>query len=51
MVGRSAATNESARMAAAQWPPAVLREVQDHIRGEPLDAAGEQAARDRGWRP
>jgi hypothetical protein len=47
----SAATDGSVRMAAAQWPPAVLREVQDHIRGEPLDAAGERAARDRGWRP
>lgn len=37
------------RQAAAQWPPLVLRAAEDSMAGDPLDAAGEAAARDGGW--
>lgn len=37
------------RQAAAQWPPLVLRAAEDTMAGDPLDAAGEAAARDSGW--
>jgi len=37
------------RQAAAQWPPLVLRAAEDSMAGDPLDAAGEAAARDNGW--
>ena len=39
------------RTAASEVPPAMLRVVTEQIRGEPLDAGAERAARDRGWRP
>jgi len=38
------------RMAAAQLPSAVLRAVEERMQGTTLDAAAEQAARERGWR-
>jgi hypothetical protein len=38
------------RMAASGLPEDVLRAVDRRIAGEPLDAAGEAAARSRGWR-
>jgi hypothetical protein len=39
------------RQAATQWPPLVLRAAEDTMAGDPLDAAGEAAARDNGWSP
>jgi anti-sigma factor RsiW len=39
------------RTAASATPPAVLAAVDAMIAGEALDAAGERAARDRGWKP
>jgi len=38
------------RTAGAQMPTAVLRAVEERMQGTTLDAAGEQAARERGWR-
>mgnify|MGYP006142523903 FL=1 len=38
------------RQASTPLPDAVLAEVDRRIAGEPLDAAGERAARDAGWR-
>jgi hypothetical protein len=38
------------RQAAAQLPQAVLDAIDERIAGEALDARGERAARDRGWR-
>ena len=38
------------RMAASSLPPSVLRAVEDSMAGEALDAAGEAAARQRGWK-
>jgi len=38
------------RQAASALPPQVLRAVESRIAGEPLDAAGEARARDRGWK-
>jgi hypothetical protein len=38
------------RTAASETPPAVLAAVDSLIVGEPLDAAGEAAAKARGWR-
>lgn len=35
---------------AATLPPAVLQAIESRISGEALDAGGEQAARDSGWR-
>jgi len=42
-------TPDTMRMASTDMPPALLRAVTDQIRGEPLDADAERAARDRGW--
>lgn len=39
------------RTAASATPPAVLAAVDALIAGEALDASGERAARDRGWKP
>jgi hypothetical protein len=39
------------RQAASSLPPPVARSLVDLIAGEPLDAAGEAAARARGWKP
>jgi hypothetical protein len=39
------------RAAASETPPAVLAAVDAAIAGDPLDAAAERAARDRGWTP
>jgi hypothetical protein len=38
------------RMAGVALPPAVLEAVEARLEGEPLDAAGEVEARERGWR-
>lgn len=38
------------RQAAAQLPPAVLEAIDERIAGAALDAPGERAARDRGWK-
>lgn len=38
------------QMAGSTMPDAVRNAVDDMIVGEPLDAAGEKAARDKGWR-
>jgi hypothetical protein len=38
------------RQAGSALPPAVLDAVDERIAGKPLDAAGEAAARERGWR-
>lgn len=43
------AEGSSYRMAGSDLPPAVLAAVEATIAGEPLDAAGEAAARDKGW--
>jgi anti-sigma factor RsiW len=40
---------ENLRMAGSAWPASILREVEQRIDGEALDAAGEQRARARGW--
>jgi hypothetical protein len=37
--------------AASALPPAVARTLDELIAGEPLDAAAETAARERGWKP
>jgi negative regulator of sigma E activity len=37
--------------AASSLPPAVARTLDELIAGEPLDAAAETAARERGWKP
>lgn len=39
------------RMAGSSLPPAVLAAIQSRIVGQPLDRAGEIAARRRAWRP
>jgi hypothetical protein len=39
------------RTASSALPPAILSAVQGQIVGDPLDRAGEQSARDAGWRP
>jgi hypothetical protein len=46
--GSSMATDY--RQAASSAPPEVRRLIEERIDGEPLDAAGEKTARDRGWR-
>jgi len=38
------------RQAASETPPELLAAVDSLIAGEPLDAAAERAARDRGWK-
>lgn len=45
-----AATDAEYHMAASALPDAVLRAVDDNIAGNPLDAAAERVARDKGWR-
>jgi len=39
------------RQAASALPPAVLRAIDERMRGEPLDTQAEQAAIARAWRP
>ncbi|WP_374471901.1 anti-sigma factor [Phenylobacterium sp.] len=39
------------RTASSELPPLVLSAIDELIAGDPLDAAGERAARDRGWMP
>ncbi len=39
------------RQAGSALPPAVLDAIDARIAGKPLDAAGEAAARERGWQP
>jgi len=39
------------RMAGSAWPASIMREVEQRIDGEALDAAGEQRARAQDWRP
>ena len=39
------------RQAGSALPPAVLDAIDARIAGKPLDAAGEEAARARGWQP
>ena len=46
-----APANDNYRMAGSDMPKAVLQALEDRIAGEPLDAAGEAAARERGWQP
>jgi hypothetical protein len=49
----SAARGESTggyRMATSALPAAVLKTIDEQINGAPLDAAGERAALERGWR-
>ena len=41
---------EAYRTAGSETPPAVLAAMDAAIVGAPLDAAGERAARDRGWK-
>ena len=42
---------DAMRMAASEIPPEILRAATEQMRAEPMDAAAERAARDRGWRP
>lgn len=49
-VAPDAATGGGYRMAGSDMPPAVLQAVDSMIAGEPLDAAGEAAAKAKGWR-
>lgn len=46
----AAAPGESYRMAGAELPKPLRETIDDRIEGEPLDAAGEAAAVERGWR-
>jgi hypothetical protein len=39
------------RMASSPVPPAVLKSMEGHIKGAPLDADAEREAMNRGWRP
>jgi hypothetical protein len=39
------------RQAGSALPAAVLDAIDERIAGKPLDAAGEEAARARGWQP
>ncbi len=48
---RGPASSGAMRTAASEIPPEILRAAAEQMRGEPLDAAAERAARDRGWRP
>ncbi len=43
-------TGNDYRTAATAMSPIVLTLIEDEIQGEPLDAAGESAARGRGWK-
>ncbi|HEU4774075.1 MAG TPA: hypothetical protein VFS82_06085 [Lysobacter sp.] len=50
-LGETAPAGDGLRQAAAALPPTVLAEVDARLGdGEPLDAAGERAALDAGWR-
>lgn len=49
-VARAPAQASEFRTAASETPPAVLEAMDSLIVGEPLDAAGEAAARKAGWR-
>jgi negative regulator of sigma E activity len=40
---------QNLRMAASSLPPALLQAVNEHISGEPLNAAAEAKARNNGW--
>jgi Putative zinc-finger len=46
----AAPASSAYRMAGSEMPPAVVREVQTEITGNPLDANEEKSARQRGWR-
>jgi hypothetical protein len=48
--GGAAADGSGYRTAGSAMPPAVLSAVEDLIAGEPLDQAGESAARRRDWK-
>ena len=43
------ASGQNLRMAASNLPPALLQAVNEHISGEPLNAAAEATARNSGW--
>lgn len=45
----TAANAQNLRMAASNLPAALLQAVNDHISGEPLNAAAEAKARNSGW--
>jgi hypothetical protein len=47
---RPASAEGQYRMAAGDLPASVLQAVQERIEGEPLDAAGEETARQNHWR-
>jgi hypothetical protein len=49
-VAQGPASTSEFRTAGSETPPAVLEAMDDLIVGEPLDAAGEAAARKAGWR-
>ena len=42
-------TTQNLRMATSALPPALLQAVNDHISGDPLNAAAEAKARSNGW--
>lgn len=44
-------TGGDLRQAAASFPATLIDYIESRMAGEALDAAGEQAARDRGWAP
>ena len=46
-----AAGDSGYRTAASAMPAEILKSVEGRIAGEPLDQAGERAARQRGWKP
>lgn len=48
-LGQSVPVEGELRRAASPLPPALLAEIDARLDGEPLDAAGERAARDAGW--
>jgi hypothetical protein len=45
-----AAGDSEYRTAGSAMPATILKSVEGHIAGEPLDQAGERAARQRGWK-
>lgn len=49
-LGEATSAAGQLRLASTALPPAVLAEVDARLDGEPLDADGERAARDAGWR-
>jgi hypothetical protein len=50
MVAEAPPATDGFRPAGSALPGAVLAAIEDAIAGDPLDAAGEAAARERGWR-